>query len=75
MTTCDEILSIFFRSYFLRKTIREKIKKNEAATKIQRTFRRYLYFQLLYEQNRFLAALKIQRSWKFYKKNSSEVKK
>lgn len=74
MSTCDEILSFFFRSYFIRKSIREKIRKNKAATKIQRAFRRYLYFQLLYEENRFLAALKIQRAWKSYKKKGIKLK-
>lgn len=74
MTTCDEILSTFFRSYFIRKKIREKIKQNNAATKIQKTFRRYLYFQLLYEENRFQAALKIQRAWKLFKKRGIKRK-
>ena len=75
MSTCDEILSTFFRSYFFRKAIKEKIKKTDAAIKIQRTFRRYLYFQLLYEQVRFQAALKIQRALKAYKEKCIKEKK
>lgn len=69
MSSCDDILSIFFRSYFFKKSIRDTITKQKAAEKIQDAFRKSLYYQRLNQEIEFRAAMKIQISWRANKEN------
>ena len=66
MSTVDETLSLFFRSYFFRKDLRQRVRRSRAAVVIQRAFRRYLYRkdQVIFAQSR--AAILIQRCWRRY---------
>ena len=66
MSTVDETLSLFFRSYFFRKDLRQRVRRSRAAVVIQRAFRRYLYRkdQVIFAQSR--AAILFQRCWRRY---------